>query len=445
MVKSIQITKDDDYNFFVKNNEIPLGINTFRGNKHDKKNIVTIPYKKNGSVVLIAGSGWGKSVLLKRLIDYELGLFKKKRAGLIIDTQGVDHRLLARPNLKYKPLFKNYGETPLNITNIKNYCPVFAQNLSNYGDIIWGISLNDLDSSDIMSSNLSIQSITEFFKIKQLSPHNRQLMDDPNDFYRQFLRIKSAKSENDTSDLDYEEGTLINYGLKMSMLNTFSWWAGYEPDDDEKRPYETKEEFEIKKRSPYFVSVKDPRYMPTFRKDWENNRVVVNNFMEANREREAMSIYGGYLLRNAYNYCRLKKHNLGKLFGGMLVVVEESNMFIDDNERKGCNYYFTEMLCRGFKFEVKIIANFQSISGINRDIREHLTSGTNPVIVGKITMSDREFLSSIFPDVKSLHLRSNKNIDGLNWGANEWAIYYNDSDYDTFVPYPSLSKIHERG
>ena len=432
-------------NKFVDMGVIPLGINTWRGNKEKKSGIVTIPFKKNGSLVLIAGSGWGKSVNLKRYLDYALTLMGEGRAGLIIDTQGVDHRLMQYPNKTHKPLFVNYGEEPLQCNNIVNYCPVFASNMAYEEDKVWGISLNDLDSSDLMSSSMTKGGIIEFFKIKQLSNKNRILLDYPNDFFMNFADLRASHNDMGGSQLDYNNA-LMNYNTKMSMMNIFSWWAGFEPGQEERRPYESKEEFNIKKRPPYFVDIEDKRYKPTFKEEWDNGKIVVNNFMEAKREREGMSIYGGYLLRNAYNYCMLKKKKMGKKFKGMVIVVEESNMFVDEDEKKGCNYYLTELLCRGFKYEVSLIANFQSISGINKDIREHLTTGVNPVLIGKLTLSDIEMLSGIFPNIRNLKLRpQNKLPDNLQWGANEWAIYYNDHEYDTFVPYPSLTKMHERG
>lgn len=432
-------------NRFVDNNKIPLGINTWRGNRLDKKPVVELDYQKNGSIVIIATSGWGKSVLIKRIIDYKLGLFQTGRAGLVIDTQGVDHRLLRLPNLFYKPLFVNYGERPSGIKKIKNYCPVFASNLNVENDEVWGITLNDLDSSDLMSSQLSMQAVTEIFKIKQQSMNNRKIMDKPMTFYLNFAKIKASKTDTGDSELDYNE-MFMNYGLKMSILNSFSWWAGFEPKEEERRPYETEEEFNMKTRSPYFINVTDKRYLPVFKEDWDNRVITIQNFMEARREREGMSIYGGYLLRQAFNYCKMRKRKYGKRFPGMDIIVEESNLFIDEDIRKGCNYYFTELLCRGFKYEVGLIANFQNITGINRDIKEHLTSGSNPVIVGKLTLSDREFLNNMFPNIKGLNLRSKDKLDSnYQWGGNEWAVYYNDQEYDTFVPYPSLSKIHERG
>lgn len=443
---------DEAGNEFVINKEIPLGINTWRGNKPygQKKKIVTLPYKKNGSLIIVGGSGWGKSVLLKRVLDYELVLFAKSRPALIIDTQGVDHRLLKYPNMKYGPLFRNYGEHPASMKNTINYCPVFASNLKYEGDKVWGISLNDLDSLDMRSSQLSLPSVTEFFKIKQYTQTNREMMDNPAAFYKAFSTIPSSKidfrEDEDYGGIAYPG--LINYGMKQALLNNFSWWAGYEPDESEKRSYESDQMFAMKRRPPYFISTKDPRYKATFHTDYDAKKTVINNFMEARQEREAMSIYGGYLLRDAYAYCRMRKKELGDSFAGLLATIEEANMFIHEkDELKGCNYYLTEMLCRGFKYELKVVANFQNISGVNRDIKEHMTNGLHPVIIGKLTMSDREFLSGIFPGVKDLDLKDKKALEdeGYGWGGNEWAVYYNDQIYDTFVPYPSLSKLHERG
>jgi len=77
-------------NYFVMHNLIPLGINTWRGNRIDKHGIVAVPYKKNGSIVIIATSGWGKSVMLKRVIDYVLGLFTKKKDFVLLFGEWYD-------------------------------------------------------------------------------------------------------------------------------------------------------------------------------------------------------------------------------------------------------------------------------------------------------------------------------------------------------------------
>ena len=124
-----------------------------------------------------------------------------------------------------------------------------------------------------------------------------------------------------------------------------------------------------------------------------------------------------------------------------------THLFIDPKDKylkKGSNYYVTELLCRGYKFEIHLIANFQIISSVNLQIRNHLTSGSNPVIIGNLTKRDREFLDVIFPGVKELKLKDK--VPGCDWGGKEWAIYYNDRIYDTFVPYPSLSmfKVDKR-
>ena len=129
MIDNSKLNSEILGNYFVRNNLIPLGYNTWRGNKETKNKIVCLPYSKIGSTVLIATSGWGKSVLLKRIVDYDLGLFSKNKPGLIIDTQGVDFALLQYPNVKYKPLLTDYGERPQALKNVVNYCPIFAKNL----------------------------------------------------------------------------------------------------------------------------------------------------------------------------------------------------------------------------------------------------------------------------------------------------------------------------
>ncbi len=431
-------------NVFVKANRIPLGINTYKGNNPKKDFIVSIPYKSNGSIVIIATSGWGKSVLLKRVIDYVLGLFSNKKAGLIIDTQGVDHRLLNKPT-DNPYLFIKYGEMPIGIENIKTFCPVFASKKAYAEDIVHGISLNDLDPYDLRSSNLGDSSVIEFFKIKQMSAHNREVMNNPKKFYREVLKIKATKSSSEVTDLDYDG--LMHYSIKESILRTFSWWDGYNPEAGEKPKWMTKAQWELRKRPSYFISDTDKKYKPTFWNEYKNNIVVIENLMDAKEEREGMSIYGGYYLRDAYDYCSHNK-SINKNFEGMFVCVEEANLFLDADDKylkKGSNYYLTEILCRGFKFEMFVVVSFQSIQQSNYAIKEYLTSGSNPVIIGNLTPSDRDYLSGVFPSVKRIKLRDRNEIPKYKWGACEWLVYYNDRIYDTFVPYPSLSMYYKRG
>ena len=140
----------------------------------------------------------------------------------------------------------------------------------------------------------------------------------------------------------------------------------------------------------------------------------------------------------------INKINKGIKFRGMTVVVEECNLFINEDSSKGASYYMTEILCRGFKYEMKIIANFQNIFGINENIIEHLTSGTNPILIGGLTSKDKKKLSEFIPEIRDLNLRSKDKLDYFKWGANEWALLLGN-EFETFVPCPSLSMIHERG
>ena len=156
-----EILTSERENMFVRRGKIPLGINTWQGNLQEKQGIVELDYRKNGSIVIIASSGWGKSVLLKRLIDYILGYYSGRKAGLIIDTQGVDHRLLKYANDTSKRFFK--GEQARKLKNIRNYCPVFASKKAKFEDIIYGININDMMPYDFLSSELKYNSVVEFF------------------------------------------------------------------------------------------------------------------------------------------------------------------------------------------------------------------------------------------------------------------------------------------
>jgi len=402
-----------------------------------------LPYKKNGSIGIVSASGWGKSALEERIIGYVV-LIDSDRPGIIVDTQGVDHRLLQYPGRK-GPIFKNYGEYFSGINNLSLYCPIFASKKAYPEDRVYGVTLNDLNPYDLRSSSLQEGGVIEFFKIKQKSAKNRQVMDDPMRFYYEVEQLKASKIADTRSDLDYEG--LVNHSIKDSMMRTFSWWAGYNPSIGEKKEYESLAQFNLRKRPPYFVDSKSKFHVPSFWHEWDGGKIVINNFMDCKEEIEGMALYGGYCLRDAYEYCNLRKYQSDK-FPGFLVVVEEANLFITEDDtylRKGSNYYFTELLCRGFKFEMLVIASFQSIYHSNSHIREYLTSGSNPMLIGKLNMMDKEYLSKIFPDIKYLELRDKTKIPGLDWGANEWAIYYNDREYDTFVPFPPLSLMHERG
>jgi hypothetical protein len=436
MNKNLQLMQNNKY---VKAGLVPLGINTYKGNcKAD--GVVSIKYKSNGSIVIIATSGWGKSVLLKRIIDYVLGLYSGRKAGLIIDTQGVDHRLLAQKN-KHPFLFK--GELPLAIENLKLYTPIFASKKAYPEDKIFGISLNDMMPYDFLSSDLSYNAVMEIFKIKQQSRINREIINKPRLFYEEFSKLATASTKSSESMIEYPDGSAVNYQIKQSLDRSFSWWKGFEPSDEERPKGMEYDQWNLQKRKPYFVNYDSNEHKTSFWNEYYKKNVVVANFMDSKEEKEGMAIYGGYLLRDAYDYCNIQKEK-NKDFKGMFICVEESNLFIDaENMKRGSNFYFTEILCRGFKFEIFIVANFQSIADINKEIKEHLTSGSNPVIVGNLNRRDRRYLAEIFPAIN--HLELSDKPENMRWGGKEWAIFYNEYLYDTFVPYPSLSEFHRRG
>ena len=233
-------------NDFVKEKKIPLGINTYRGNNPEKKHIVTIPHKKRGSIVIIATSQWGKSTLLKRILNYRY-LFKKNKAWLTIDTQGRDHRYLGNPNNHSKPLFTSYGELPMGIEDIVSYCLMFASKRAFPKDKIIGITLNDLNPRDLLSSDIEDNQMREFFKIKQMSENNRRIMDNPKEFFIEFAKIPSRKRDGTISSLDYPADTLMNYGIKEALETKFSWWMGYQPSDNEKPDWMGKEQWNLQK------------------------------------------------------------------------------------------------------------------------------------------------------------------------------------------------------
>lgn len=439
--------KKDNDNVFVKQELIPLGYNTYKGNCDNYNKIITLPYKKNGSIVAIATSGWGKSVLIRRLIEYKGYLSIINRPMLIIDTQGVDHRLMTSPNPHPRMILKDQGEFPFSFVDVELYTPIFASNKAYNEDTVFGITLTDLTPKDFLSSGMSISSKDELFKIKILSEKNRRIMKRPTLFYNEFANIPSKGKATTVSSLDYPEG-IINYSIKQSLERYFSVWKGYNPSDDEKPEWMDKKRFIASKIPPYFVDETSKIYKPTFWAEYEKNKNIIVNFMDCKEQEIAMAIYGGYILKDAYEYCSVKKKE-DEDFNGLFIFVEECNLFIDASDtylEKGSNFYLTEILCRGFKFEMDIVASFQSIVGSNKHIREYLTSGSNPVLIGNLTNQDRKYLNDIFPGIGNIKLRNRDELpSGLKYGACEWIVYYNDTDYDTFVPCPSMSRFHKRG
>ena len=390
-------------------NEIPLGMNTFKGIS-DRPNIC-LPYETQaGALGIIGLSGTGKSVLNKRIVFY---IFKKKRAGLIIDAQGQDHRLNDRPNTNPHPLCWSHGEKPVGIRNIIKYAPYFTKSEVDKEDKLFGFPLDKFDTSAFRSINLTDKGARAF---------NRIVKNNPNLTPQEIL---DSIGSIPTSDFEFEKAmTDEDFKLKLNIkMNRFV------RDALESDLIDPIERFEL------FVAKDSKHYKKNFYKEFDEKKVVVVSFHEF---RDFASLYGGELAKEVYEYSRsCFKGDINNI--APAVLIEEADLLLpasDWRKKYSSTFWTLEILKRARKYGTYLILSTQEASGLVAEVKQHLRQ----YLIGPtITANDHEYFRKIFPTYVT------DAIEKLDPRKREWMIVYDKRNFDTFIPYMCPQEIiHQR-
>lgn len=412
---SLKTIKKSNSNYWYRNKMIPLGVNTWQGNIEQP--IVSIPLFNYGSTVLVSDSRWGKTFTAKRIFEYQF--MDDRRAGLILDMQGVDHRESVRA-ANPKVLFK--GEHPIGFgKKIKIFTPTFVKDQAFSKDQIFGLSLLDFERDDWMSLGMQESSARLLYKIIKHFPEQAE---DPKEFFQEFEKLPKSSKEKNKSKIKTETiGIDFIIPAQKNHIETFlEMLIGDE------------------KHNPVVVKHGSKEHLNSFEKYYDNGQIVLINFFD---ERIYSPLYAGFLLKQVYWYAR-KKNKENKNFNAPFVFIEEANLFTDNNDpfkRKGSNYYLVELLCRGFKFGLAVMATFQSLIRAHQEVKDFISSGSFPILLGNLNPSDKEFFKAVFEGLEHMNIR--KRVPNKDWwGGKEWAVYINKWEYGSCVMYPCMSGTH---
>lgn len=407
-------------NKFVFQKIIPLGINTFKGRSTEA--IISLPYSYWGALAIISKSGYGKSVLLKRVYSYLLYyynmLLKKNRCGVIFDMTAEDHYLSAYRNPEPMPLFK--GETIFGFENLKNYAPTFVKDECFGFDHVFGFHIKDIDNRDFNSMHLNHTTIREF---DTLIKNNLNKIDDFDFFVEQvnFMPTRQPKAPNKKKDIykmpvcKLKCDHLINPQVKNAMISFLS-------------------NMQINE---VFINSYDKRYKLSFDKDLLDGYVVVVNFHQA---REFAPLYAGLILKDIY-FKRRNSIREKKGIEAPVIIIEEADLLLPRDDlflEQGSNKWLTEILRRGRKYGFYTVLATQQVSSINPMIKDHIQTW----IIGSLTSKDLNFFEQIFSSEIMNVIYSLNQIPNER-GAREWIVVYNNQEFDTFRPYNSPVKIHK--
>jgi len=414
-ISAVARTIKERKNEFVENNEIPLGINTFNGNKSSDK-IITMPYTESGALGIVGISRTGKTTLMKRIASYFLYFYNKKfgtkRPGLILDLQSEDWHLIKYPNPAPHPLFWKQNETPVEVKNLVNYAPTFTKDEAHPFDKIFGFDLSKLTRRDMRGFELTTPSIRTLY---QLMENNKHLLNNPEEFLRCLEKYpcNDRDMERLQEDPNYKMKIMgtINYSTKTALI-TF---------------------LETLLMDRVFISKNDPNYKKDFIEDLKNNKIVNINL---HQYQEFAPLIGGMILRDLYFARRDHARRNDESLKGPVVIIEEADLLLpkeDTHLQMASTKYLTEILRRGGKYNFYSIIATQQASNLHPQCKEH----TRQWIIGpSLTSSDYNFFKNIFSS-EVLNTIRNLNPAVNEWGAREWCIVYNKFECDTFIPYTS--------
>jgi len=420
---------------FLNMDLIPLGRNTyidrvkaylptasqddFLGNA--KKPQVCMKYKRNGVITIIGGASVGKSVTAKKIFAwYKLPNFygnKYPRPAIIFDYQGVDHRLIVKPNGSKgnNPFPLIYGvEKPQGFGKDKliNYTPYYLMDElggdSNYDDTPLGYTLNDLDYEDWSSLRVLDASMDS---LKELVELNSKLAENPEDFFDEFKRFnpQGTKAVSDTL-LKFEEK--ITQSEKMHLRKALR-----------------------KLIVGKVVTNQDKKV--DFLKDLEDDKIVIINFHE---DEQYSRLYMGLIARELYKWSKKRNQQYGFKKLNPILLLEEAQIALDKNDTTmdlGSNIWVRNFLKQGFKFQNLLILVTQAITEINQVIRNHAVK--QEVILSNIVSSDLNYFA------KNWRREVIEVIKTLDWENRELALISNGGNYiETFISNNSMTQIHLR-
>lgn len=379
-------------NVFARNYEIPLGYNTWKGNVKKSK-IVSIKVTGFLALGIISTSRYGKSVLLKRIYCYPLGLFPERRCGVVFDMQGDDHNLSRKKNSKPSPLFKDQGEEAIALDKIVSFTPCFVKDEKQKQDSLFAFSICDCDLRDLNSLQLSAPAVASLY------------------------RILVSNKVDTLKELRKEVQLLEHAGLKSTIERNINL---FEIDD-------------------VFRPKSDRYYKSSFINELKEGKIIVVNFHQS---QEYAPLYMGLIIKNLYSAVKQDQRNKRFQIPSPVIVVEEADLALPRSDREnalGSNKWLMECLRRGGKYNFNTILSTQQASNLNSQIKNHIQQW----ILGNLVADDIKFFSTF------LSSEIMRTVDGLNrtknkWGAREWVIAYDNHNFDTFVPLNSPVEIHRQ-
>lgn len=403
--------EDQQVNLFTKVNKIPLGMNSYKGMNKDK--IICMPYEKySGAWGLIAKSGAGKTVLLKRIYSYVLGFYQKKyrkpRPAVIFDMQSEDHQLSRFPNTAPEHLFYDQGEKPFGFDNLVCYAPEFILEESHPHDRPFGFSVDNFTTRDFATIGMGVGA-SKFLSF--LIKSNPECAEDLDKLFKALNDLPTNLTEFKRLPADYmfKLDNFVNYSSKLSLTNNFA--MAYEDNA--------------------FCDTRNKHHRRNFIPELQKGKIVVINF---HQEDKYYPLYAGKIMRDIYLKRRDSARKNDFSFAPPVIIIEEADLLAPNNTDDSFSsiYWLKQILKRGRKYSFFSILATQEASSLNEDIRNN----TRQWVIGSLNEIDISFFQKILTP-HNLNVVLN-----LDKSKHEFVIVYEDGTFDSFYAWDSPVQIN---
>lgn len=369
--------------------DVILGYRT-GGNVYGGK-YVMLGYQPFDSIGIISRTGYGKTVLEKRVYSH---LFRNtNRRGIIFDLQSEDHHLSRYSNTVHQGFPK--GETPFKLPHIKCYAPFKAKLEAHPWDNIFGITIRDTIKKDwVKLDKDAMYSLTG----------------------KGSALLASILREKEVDDID-EVISLIpemedNKNITNALVNVLE---------------------DVRDEEVFLNSDDGVEHIPDFTSRMKKEICVIN----FHQNEEFMGLYIGVILRNLYMAVREGSRSDRQL--KPIVIIEEADLALNKENSSliGCNKWVMEILRRARKYGFYLILSTQQASDLVPSVKNHIKTW----IVGDLVPADETFFNGYFSEEV---MDAIKGLDGLtnNYGAREWVIVRDRKTYEKFFPFNSPVQIH---